>query len=97
MHACLCVHRSLRYVVTIGVVQPSYVIRQFLTAQQIQNLTFYLEELHKSGATADHTTLLLNCYTKLKVGLFVSLWRLSNERTNAARTTIDLLNGPVHV
>ena len=55
-----------QYVVTIGVVQPSYVIRQFLTAQQIQNLTFYLEELHKAGATADHTTLLLNCYTKLK-------------------------------
>lgn len=25
----------------------------------------YLEELHKSVANADHTTLLLNCYTKL--------------------------------
>lgn len=56
-----------RYIVTIGVVEPSYVIRQFLTAQQIQNLTLYLEELHKTSANADHTTLLLNCYTKLKV------------------------------
>jgi hypothetical protein len=55
-----------QYIVTIGVVEPSYVIRQFLTAQQIQNLTLYLEELHKTSANADHTTLLLNCYTKLK-------------------------------
>lgn len=31
------------------------------------NLTSYLEALHSSGAaTADHTTLLLNCYTKTR-------------------------------
>jgi 3-oxoacyl-(acyl-carrier-protein) synthase len=30
-------------------------------------LTRYLEQLHACGlGTADHTTLLLNCYTKLK-------------------------------
>lgn len=56
-----------KYIKTIGRLEPSYVIRQFLDAQRIHNLTDYLEELHRSGgATPDHTTLLLNCYTKLK-------------------------------
>lgn len=49
-------------------VEPSYVIRLFLDAHRIHNLTTYLESLHNAEiATTDHTTLLLNCYTKLKV------------------------------
>ncbi|CAK0785749.1 hypothetical protein CVIRNUC_008960 [Coccomyxa viridis] len=56
-----------QYVATIGFMEPSYVIRKFLDAQRIHNLTSYLEELHSQKlAGADHTTLLLNCYTKLK-------------------------------
>lgn len=56
-----------QYVATIGYLEPSYVIRKFLDAQRIHNLTSYLEQLHEQGkASADHTTLLLNCYTKLK-------------------------------
>ncbi|KAK9766623.1 Vacuolar protein sorting-associated protein 11, variant 2 [Basidiobolus ranarum] len=56
-----------QYLKTIGRLEPSYVIRKFLDAQRIHNLTSYLQELHATGlATADHTTLLLNCYTKLK-------------------------------
>ncbi|KAI9491576.1 hypothetical protein BDB00DRAFT_766754 [Zychaea mexicana] len=56
-----------QYVRTIGQLEPSYVIRKFLDAQRIYNLTNYLQELHSQGlANADHTTLLLNCYTKLK-------------------------------
>ena len=40
---------------------------QFLDAQRIHNLVTYLQELHSLGlANADHTTLLLNTYTKLK-------------------------------
>ncbi|GMK53786.1 hypothetical protein CspeluHIS016_0103720 [Cutaneotrichosporon spelunceum] len=50
---------------TLGFVQPSYVIRKFLDAQRMNNLTMYLQELHARGlANPDHTTLLLNCYTK---------------------------------
>lgn len=65
---------------TLGHLQPSYVIRQvcslhvchsngahdqFLDAQRIHNLTAYLQALHSHGlANPDHTTLLLNCYTK---------------------------------
>jgi tetratricopeptide (TPR) repeat protein len=45
----------------------SNVIRKFLDTQRIHNLIEYLEELHKhDSATSDHTTLLLNCYAKLK-------------------------------
>jgi vacuolar protein sorting-associated protein 11 len=40
---------------------------EFLDTQRIHNLIEYLEELHEHHtATADHTTLLLNCYAKLK-------------------------------
>mmetsp|Transcript_31850 Transcript_31850/g.83140 ORF Transcript_31850/g.83140 Transcript_31850/m.83140 type:complete len:1035 (-) Transcript_31850:100-3204(-) len=56
-----------QYCRTIGRLEPSYVIRKFLDAQRIHNLTYYLEELHRTGiADSNHTTLLLNCYTKLK-------------------------------
>lgn len=56
----------LQFIKTIGVVSPSYVIRKFLDAQRLQFLTGYLQALHARGlANADHTTLLLNCFTKL--------------------------------
>ncbi|CAG8703669.1 27714_t:CDS:10 [Gigaspora margarita] len=56
-----------QYILTIGQLEPSYIIRKFLDAQRIHNLVNYLQELHSHGlANADHTTLLLNCYTKLK-------------------------------
>ncbi|KAK8858833.1 hypothetical protein IAR55_003063 [Kwoniella newhampshirensis] len=54
-----------QFVRTLGNLQPSHVIRKFLDAQRIHNLTTYLQELHSRGlANPDHTTLLLNCYTK---------------------------------
>ncbi|KAI8320405.1 hypothetical protein GQ54DRAFT_305536 [Martensiomyces pterosporus] len=56
-----------QYIQTIGYVEPSYVIRRYLDAQRLGNLASYLQELHAAGmATSDHTTLLLNCYTKLR-------------------------------
>lgn len=56
-----------QFVKTIGHLEPSYVIRKFLDAQRIEHLTRYLEQLHEKGfATAEHTTLLINCFTKLK-------------------------------
>lgn len=56
-----------QYIHTIGYLEPSFVIQKFLDAQRIYNLTNYLEKLHEKGlASKDHTTLLLNCYTKLK-------------------------------
>ncbi|CAF1239961.1 unnamed protein product [Adineta steineri] len=54
-----------QYCKTIGFLEPSYVIKKFLDSQHIDHLTRYLEELHRAKlANVDHTTLLLNCYTK---------------------------------
>lgn len=56
-----------QYLRAIDNTEPSQVIRKFLDTQRIHNLIEYLEELHEHDrATADHTTLLLNCYAKLK-------------------------------
>ncbi|KAF2813315.1 vacuolar protein sorting-associated protein 11 [Mytilinidion resinicola] len=55
------------YLKAIDNTEPSQVIRKFLDTQRIHNLIEYLEELHEHHkATSDHTTLLLNCYAKLK-------------------------------
>ncbi|OAA57644.1 vacuolar membrane protein [Niveomyces insectorum RCEF 264] len=56
-----------QYIKAIDSTEPSQIIRKFLDTQRIHNLIEYLEELHEHHrATADHTTLLLNCYAKLK-------------------------------
>lgn len=64
---CWCgVGVRCRYVHTIGFVEPSYVIRKFLDAQRMPQLAEYLEALHEQGlANSEHTTLLINCYSKL--------------------------------
>ncbi|EME41059.1 hypothetical protein DOTSEDRAFT_74557 [Dothistroma septosporum NZE10] len=56
-----------QYLRAIDNTEPSQIIRKFLDNQRIHNLIEYLEELHEHHkATSDHTTLLLNCYAKLK-------------------------------
>ncbi|PSC75564.1 vacuolar -sorting-associated 11-like protein [Micractinium conductrix] len=69
-----------QYSATVGHLEPSYVIQRYLDVQRIHALTAYLEQLHAQAssngaiendplqghASCDHTTLLLNCYTKLK-------------------------------
>ena len=56
-----------QYLHAINNTEPSQIIRKYLDNQHIRNLIDYLEELHDQGkATSDHTTLLLNCYAKLK-------------------------------
>jgi hypothetical protein len=55
------------YKQTVGYVEPSYIIIQFLDASKIEYLTSYLETLHsKHQANTEHTALLLNCYVHLK-------------------------------
>lgn len=58
---------------------------QFLDAQRIHNLVTYLQELHSLGlANSDHTTLLLNTYTKLKdVVRLDSFIRMESRRSTA--------------
>lgn len=57
----------VQYIRALDTTEPSQVIRKYLDSQRIHNLIQYLEQLHEHRkATADHTTLLLNCYAKLK-------------------------------
>ncbi|XP_067935416.1 vacuolar protein sorting-associated protein 11 homolog isoform X2 [Watersipora subatra] len=79
-----------QYMKTIGRLEPSYVIRKFLDAQRLHNLTAYLEELHnKLHATEDHTTLLLNCYTKLKDEDKLDEFILKKDRNNEVTFDIE--------
>ncbi|RKF59145.1 Vacuolar protein sorting-associated protein 11-like protein [Erysiphe neolycopersici] len=56
-----------QYLKAIENIEPSQVIRKFLDTQRIHNLIEFLEELHeRRKANSDHTTLLLNCFAKLK-------------------------------
>ena len=61
------IERYIKTIRPVGGLEPSHVIRKYLDSQRIYNLTAYLEALHaNTDADAHHTTLLLNCYTKLK-------------------------------
>jgi vacuolar protein sorting-associated protein 11 len=56
-----------QYLRAIDTINPSEVIRKYLDVQRIANLVKILEELHgQKMANSDHTTLLLNCYARLK-------------------------------
>eukprot|EP00941_MAST-03F_sp_MAST-3F-sp1_P001002 g1002.t1 len=61
----------VQYTSTIGIVEPSYVIRRFLSASRMHNLAYYLESLHLTSGrkgdsvTPEQTQLLLDCYCKL--------------------------------
>jgi vacuolar protein sorting-associated protein 11 len=72
-----------QYIKTIGFLEPSYVIRRFLDPRHTQFLTDYLQNIHKLGkATNDHTTLLLNCFTRLdrieELKLFLENYKQNN-------------------
>ena len=55
------------YIETIGYLEPSNVILKYMSVQQIESLMDYLEALHfENASNSDHTTLLLNCYSKTK-------------------------------
>eukprot|EP01051_Picozoa_sp_SAG22_P010168 SAG22_NODE_898_length_6620_cov_13.916884_2_plen_1193_part_00 len=57
------------YLKTIGPVQPSHVIRRYLEASQVYRLAEYLQALHEAPgdlAGEGHTTLMLNCFTRMK-------------------------------
>ncbi|ORY88576.1 hypothetical protein BCR35DRAFT_288786 [Leucosporidium creatinivorum] len=79
------------YLKTVGTVQASYVIRKFLDAQRLSHLTSYLQELHSRGlANSDHTTLLLNCYTKLADDTALSSFIHSSSTSGSKQRLVPL-------
>ncbi|KAJ3091754.1 Vacuolar protein sorting-associated protein 11, partial [Physocladia obscura] len=83
-----------QYKQTIGTLEPSYIIRKYLDAQRIPLLVSYLETLHSTPyATADHTTLLINCYTKLSATDSLSAFLRRPDVSFDAETAIRVCRG----
>lgn len=55
------------YIKTIKRIEPSFIISQFIETSRTEYLIQYLEALNDNRvSTKQHTTLLFNCYTKLR-------------------------------
>ncbi|EPB66270.1 hypothetical protein ANCCEY_14639 [Ancylostoma ceylanicum] len=55
------------YKETIGMLEPSYVIKRYLDGSRLRQLCVYLEALHDTDRyTLHHTNILLNCYAQLE-------------------------------
>ncbi len=52
---------GMQYCATIGQLEPSFVIRRFLDAQRIHNLTSYLEALHTRVRDRRHASHAATC------------------------------------
>ncbi|KAG1792048.1 uncharacterized protein HD556DRAFT_1537108 [Suillus plorans] len=80
------------YLKTIDWLKPSYVVRKSMDAQRIHNLVTNLQDLHALGLTnADHSTLLLNNYIKLRdVARLDSFVQTESRRSGAAESNGDL-------
>ncbi|KAG8343861.1 hypothetical protein TRVL_05307 [Trypanosoma vivax] len=83
-----------QYVGAIGYVEPSYVIRVLVEAEQTVHLTRYLEELHHTRhgriAHTSHTTLLLCCYIQLRDAVKLESFIRRDDIHLDVRTTIDV-------
>ena len=56
-----------QYLKAVGEVPPSHVIQKYLDSAHVVLLARYLEALHAEGlAESGHTTLMLNCFTRMK-------------------------------
>lgn len=88
------------YIETIGFIEPSHVIQKFVEPHHAQNLMKYLNALQeKKLATKQHTTLLFNCYTKIRatglleqaVDKFVEAAKNGEEPNFDVETAVDVL------
>lgn len=85
------------YIQTIGFLEASYVITRFIDPQYAEFLVRYLEGLQAKGmSNKQHTTLLFNCYTKLRKDDKLKYYiEESQKRAPAAydvATAVDVLN-----
>ncbi|KAH0794288.1 vacuolar protein sorting-associated protein 11 [Histomonas meleagridis] len=88
------------YIQTIGFVESSHVIQKFVEPHHAQNLMKYLDALQKRKlASKQHTTLLFNCYTKIRatglleeaVAKFVKAAQRGEEPNFDVETAVDVM------
>ncbi|KAL3313237.1 Vacuolar protein sorting-associated protein 11 [Cichlidogyrus casuarinus] len=79
---------ATEYTKTIGNLEPSYVIQKFLDCNQIEPMTFYLEQVirDKHSCTGHHVLLLVNCFTRIgdidRLAKFVKNFQTSEQSLN---------------
>lgn len=85
------------YIQTIGFLEASYVITRFIDPQYAEFLVKYLEGLQAKGmSNKQHTTLLFNCYTKLRKEERLKYYIEESQKHNPApydvATAVEVLN-----
>ncbi|KAK8854048.1 hypothetical protein M9Y10_016598 [Tritrichomonas musculus] len=89
-----------QYIQTLGYTEPSHVIQKFVEPIHAENLMKYLIALQdKKLATKQHTTLLFNCYTKVRakeklksaVNKFIEAAKKDEEPLFDVETAVDVL------
>lgn len=89
-----------QYIETLGFTEPSHVIQKFVEPQHAEHLMKYLVALQdKKLSTKQHTTLLFNCYTKVKatkeleeaVNKFIEAAKSNEEPSFDVKTAVDVL------
>ena len=87
------------YIMTIGYTEPSHVIAKFVEPHHAENLAHYLVKLPRQLVTKQHTTLLFNCYTKVRatgqldkiVNDFIQAAARDEEPSFDVETAVDVL------
>lgn len=86
------------YIATVRFTEPSYVIAKFVDPHHANLLAQYLQAIPNDLKSKQHTTLLFNCYTKIKAGnelndFVQSLIKKANsdEKSFDVETAVDVL------
>lgn len=87
------------YIMTIGYTEPSHVIEKFVEPHHAENLAHYLVKLPRKLISKQHTTLLFNCYTKVRatgqldkiVNDFIAAAERGEEPSFDIETAVDVL------
>uniref|UniRef100_A0A7I4YPJ2 Vacuolar protein sorting-associated protein 11 homolog n=1 Tax=Haemonchus contortus TaxID=6289 RepID=A0A7I4YPJ2_HAECO len=82
------------YKETIGMLEPSYVIKRYLEGSRLRQLCVYMEALHETNRyNLHHTSILLHCYAQLeeREKMMKFLEKISKDRKTDMAAVFDVL------
>ncbi|KAK6015183.1 hypothetical protein OSTOST_19395, partial [Ostertagia ostertagi] len=82
------------YKETIGMLEPSYVIKRYLEGSRLRQLCVYMEALHETNRyNLHHTSILLHCYAQLeeREKMMKFLEKISKDGRTDMATVFDVL------
>ncbi|VDO31463.1 unnamed protein product [Haemonchus placei] len=83
------------YKETIGMLEPSYVIKRYLEGSRLRQLCVYMEALHETNRyNLHHTSILLHCYAQLeeREKMMKFLEKISKDRKTDMAAVFDVRN-----